>query len=166
MCVGVCSITVEQHSEAFICDGVFKTVANSNVDLDMAQKNHGGRLFVQEKRIWMTKEHQKRRSSVIVKKSCKIQRNSTKNKPGNANSTNNCLVHPEETPDNVTLQATTRSGHIDRGKAKAQTELTCAVSQAERILNMCEIGYEIHTSLNFSFKFGGVIHILFNINPV
>ena len=29
----------------------------------------------------------------------------------------------------------------------------CAVSQAEHILNMYEIGYEIHISLNFSFKF-------------
>ena len=42
----------------------------------------------------------------------------------------------------------------------------CAVSQAEHILNMCEIGYEIHISLNFSFKFGGIIVILFNIKPV
>ena len=30
------------------------------------------------------------------------------------------------------------------------TELTCVVSLAECILNMCEIGYDIHISLNFS----------------
>ena len=64
-----------------------------------------------------------------------------------------------------TLQATSHSGHNGRGQAKAQTKLTCAVSQAERILNMCEIGYDIHISLNFSFKFGGIIPILLNIKP-
>ena len=46
------------------------------------------------------------------------------------------------------------------------TELTCALSQEERILNIFEIGYEIHMSLNFSFCFGGIILILFNIRPV
>ena len=50
-------------------------------------------------------------------------------------------------------------------KQKAKTELTCAVSQAEHISNMCEIGHEIHISPNLSFKFGGVIPILFNIKP-
>ena len=85
---------------------------------------------------------------------------------GNPDSTNNSLAHPEETLDDETLQATTHSGHYGIGQAKAQTELTCAVSQAERILIMCEIGYEIHNSLNFSFKFSGIIHILFNIKPV
>ena len=34
---------------------VLKTVTNSNVDLDLAQKIQRGRLFVQEKRIWTTK---------------------------------------------------------------------------------------------------------------
>ena len=43
---------------------------------------------------------------------------------------------PEETIVNETLQATTRLGHNGRGQAKAQTELTCAVSQAEHILTM------------------------------
>ena len=90
----------------------------------------------------------------------------TKNKSGNPDSTNNSLSHPVETLDNETLQATTRSGLNDRGQAKAQTELTCAVYQAERIFHMCEIGYEILISLNFSFKFGGLILILFNIEPV
>ena len=75
------------------------------------------------------------------------------------------MAHPEETLDNETLHANTRSGHNGRGQAKAITQLTCAVSQAERILNMCEIGYEIHMSLYFSFKFG-VILILLNIKPV
>ena len=36
--------------------------------------------------------------------------------------------HPEKTPDNESLQATTRPGHNNRGQAKAQTKLTCAVS--------------------------------------
>ena len=42
----------------------------------------------------------------------------------------------------------------------------CAVSQAVCILNIGEIGYEIHISLNFSFIFEGIILILFNIKPV
>ena len=57
-------------------------------------------------------------------------------KSGNPDATNNCLACNEEALDNETLQATTRSGHTDRGQAKAQTELTCALSQAEHILNM------------------------------
>ena len=81
-------------------------------------------------------------------------------------SRNNCLAHPEETLDNEALQATTRSGHNGRGQAKAQAKYLCALSQAERILNMCETGYEIHISLNFSFKFERMILILFNIKPV
>ena len=89
-----------------------------------------------------------------------------KNKSGNQDSINNSLAHPKKTLNYETLQATTRSGHNGRGQAKAQTELKCAVSQAYRILNMCEIGYEILTSLNFSFKFGGIILILFNNKPV
>ena len=87
-----------------------------------------------------------------------------KNKSGNPDSTFNRLAHPEEMLDNETQQATT--GHNGRGQAKAQTELMCAVSQEERILNMCEIGYEIHISLNSSFKFGETILILLNIKPV
>ena len=38
LCVGECSITVEQDSAACICEGVLKAVNNSNADLDMAQK--------------------------------------------------------------------------------------------------------------------------------
>ena len=53
-CVGVCSITVEQDCAACMCNGVFKTVANSNADLDIAQKILRGRLFMQEKKIWTT----------------------------------------------------------------------------------------------------------------
>ena len=48
LCVGVCSITVEQDCAACIHEGVLKAVANSNADLDMAQKIQRGRLFVQE----------------------------------------------------------------------------------------------------------------------
>ena len=64
-----------------------------------------------------------------------------RNKSENPDSIINSLMHPEELPDTETLQATTRSGHSSRLQAKAQTELTCSMSQAERILNMCEIGY-------------------------
>ena len=46
------------------------------------------------------------------------------------------------------------------------TGLACAVSQAVRMLNISEIGYEIRISLNFSFKFRGIILILFKIWPV
>ena len=46
------------------------------------------------------------------------------------------------------------------------TDFTCVRSQAEQILDMCEIEYEIHIYLNFSFKLGGIILILFNIKPV
>ena len=42
----------------------------------------------------------------------------------------------------------------------------CAVSQEELILNMNEIGYETHLSLNFPFKFGGIIPILLKNKPV
>ena len=59
------------------------------------------------------------------------------------------MAHPEKTLDNETLQATTHSGHNGREQAKAQTELKCAMSLAECILNMCEISYEIHVSLFF-----------------
>ena len=45
-------------------------------------------------------------------------------------------------------------------------KLTCAMSQTECILNIFEIGYEIHISLNFSFKFGELILILFDIKAV
>ena len=44
--------------------------------------------------------------------------------------------------------------------------MTCVVSKAERILNIYVIGFEIHISLNFSFKFVGIIVILFIIKPV
>ena len=70
----------------------------------------------------------------------------TKNNYGDPDFTNNSLAHPEEMLDNETLQATTGSGHNVRGQANVQTELTFAVSQAEHILHMCEIGYKIHIS--------------------
>ena len=86
----------------------------------------------------------------------------TKNKSGRQDSTNNSLAHPEETLDSETLQATTRSGHGDRGQTKVQTELMCVVSQAEQILNMCEIDYEIHIS-EFFIQIWTNILILFDI---
>ena len=43
--------------------------------------------------------------------------------------------HIEESFDNETLQVTARSGHNDIGQeVKAQTGLTCVVSQTESIL--------------------------------
>ena len=90
---------------------------------------------------------------MFIKNPAKPKEIVTKNKSENPDSTNNSLAHGEETLNNETLQATTRSGHNDRGQVKAQTELICDVSQAERILNMFEIGYEIDISLNFPFKF-------------
>ena len=48
------SITVEEDRGAYICEGILKTVANSNAYLDMAIKIQRGRLFVQKKRIWTT----------------------------------------------------------------------------------------------------------------
>ena len=44
--------------------------------------------------------------------------------------------------------------------------MACDVSHPERILNIFEIDYEIHISQNVSFKFGGIILILFNIKHV
>ena len=46
-----------------------------------------------------------------------------KNQTGNQDSTYNSLAHPEETPDNETMQATSRSGDNSREEAKAQTIL-------------------------------------------
>ena len=98
----------------------------------------------------------------LISKRIPFQISSQSGKP---DSTNNSLAHPEETFDNQTLLPTTRSGHNGRGQSKEQTELMCAVSQAERILNMCEIGYEIHIFLCFSLRFKEIILILFIIKP-
>ena len=111
-----------------------------------------------EKRIWTTKKHQKRRSSVFVKNLAQPKEIGTKKKSRNPDS-NKSLAHPEETVDNETLQATTRSGHNGRGHRDR------VVSQAEHILKMCEIGHEIHISRNLSFRFGGIILILLIIKP-
>ena len=61
----------------------------------------------------------------LLKSLTKPQKIVTREKSGNSDSTNNSLAHPEDTLDNETLQATTRSGHNSRRQAKAQTELTC-----------------------------------------
>ena len=45
------------------------------------------------------------------------------NKAGNPDSTNSSLEHPEETLDNESLQATTRSGHNGRGQAEAENQI-------------------------------------------
>ena len=44
--------------------------------------------------------------------------------------------------------------------------MTCAVSQAECILYIFEISYEIDICLNFSIELRGIILILLNIKPV
>ena len=125
---------------------------------------------MQEKRIWMTKNTRRDSRTCPQKNLAKPKKIVMMSKSGNPDYTNNIFAHPEETLHNETPQAITRSGHNGRGQAKAQTELTCAVSRARHILNMCEIRYENHISLNFSFKFGGIILeewiILFNIKPV
>ena len=46
------------------------------------------------------------------------------------------------------------------------TDFTCAVSQAVRILNICETFHEIQVPLNFLFKFTGINLVLVNIKPV
>ena len=148
LCVGACLITVDQDCAACIYDEVLKTVANSNANLEIAQKIQRGRMFVQEKMIWTTQNIIGDGRACFPQKIAKPNEIVRMNKSGNPDSTNNSLVHPEETLDNEALQATTRSGHNGRGQAKAQTVLTLARSQAERLLNICEIGYEIHISRN------------------
>ena len=157
--VGECSITDEQDCAACSYEIVLKTVANSNAELVMTQKIQRGRLFLRVKRTWTTKNITSDCRSWSYKILVKPKEIVTKNMSGNPDSANNSLAHPEETLDNETLQATTHSDNDDGGQAKAQIELTCSVSQAERILNMCEIDYEIHISPNSSFKFGGIISI-------
>ena len=70
----VCSIIVKQDCAACICEGVLKTVTNSNADIEMAQKIQRGGLFVQEKRVWITKNI-RRRSNMFFFKSCQAQKN-------------------------------------------------------------------------------------------
>ena len=55
----------------------------------------------------------------------------------------------------------TQRGRLFVQEKRIWIELTCALSQLERILNMCEINYEIYISLNFSFKLVGIILILY-----
>ena len=144
---------MDEDCAAYICEGVLKTVANSNADFDMALRIQRGRLFVQEKKIWMAKNIRRDGRACLQKNLARPKEIFTTNKSGNPDSSNNSLVHPWETLDKEILQATTRSGHNSRGQAKMQTKLMCAMSQAECILDMSEIGYEIHISLNFSFQF-------------
>ena len=51
------------------------------------------------------------------------------------------------------------------GRSK-NTDLTCATSQAERILNICEIFHRTLIPLNFLFKFREINLILLNIKPI
>ena len=115
--VGVCSITVEQDCAACICEGVLKAVANSNADLDMAQKFQRGRLFVQEKRTWTTKNLTRVGRACSLKNLAKPKEIVTQNNSEKPDYTNNSLAHPEETLDNEPPRATTHSGHNSRGQA-------------------------------------------------
>ena len=63
----VCSITVEQDCSACICERVPKTVVNSNADLDLELKIERGRLFVQEKNIWKTKNMRRDGQAMYIK---------------------------------------------------------------------------------------------------
>ena len=109
-----------------------------------------------EKSIRTTKNI-RRGGSVCKKNLAKHKEVTTKNKRGKPDSTNNSLAHSEETLDNENLQATTRSGHNSRGQAKAQTELTCAVSQAERILNIGTVCHSIFNLISTNIQ---VVNIL------
>ena len=60
---------------------------------------------------------------MFVKNPAKPKEIVTKNKSGNPDSTNNSLAHPDETHDNETLQATTRSGHNGRGQAQSANRI-------------------------------------------
>ena len=71
---------------------------------------------------------------MFVNKSYIVKEIATKIKSGTQDSTNNSWAHPEETLDNETLQATTRSDHRGREQAKVQVELSCAVSRAEHYI--------------------------------
>ena len=46
------------------------------------------------------------------------------------------------------------------------TDFTCAVSQAVRILKICKTFHDIKVPLNFLFKFTGINFVLVNIKPV
>ena len=77
------------------------------------------------------------------------------------------LVNVPPLPANLEEhQQTVTQDMLQRAWEELVYFLTCAVSQAERILNIFYIDYEMHISLNFSFKFGGIIVIMFNIKPV
>ena len=109
-----------------ICEVVLKAVTSSNADLDMAQNIQKGRLFIQEKRIWMTKSIKRHGRACLKKNLARVMKNTSEN----PDSTINILAHSEETVDDKALQAITPSGHNGRGQVKAQTELAYAVSQA------------------------------------
>ena len=51
-------------------------------------------------------------------------------------------------------------------KRSQSTDFKCAVSQAVRILNICETFHGIQVPLNFLFKFTGINLVQLNINPV
>ena len=42
LCIGVCSITVEQDCAVYICEGILKTLVNINADLDIKKFKEEG----------------------------------------------------------------------------------------------------------------------------
>ena len=69
----------------------------------------------------------------------------------------------KETPPHWRLLPKTCCSMFRRSKS---TDFTCAVSQAVRILNICESFHEIQVPLNFLFKFTEINLVLVNIKPV
>ena len=69
----------------------------------------------------------------------------------------------KETPPHWRLLPKTCCSMFRRSRS---TDFTCAVSQAVRILNICETFHEIQVPLNFLFKFTGINLVQLNINPV
>ena len=154
LCVGVCSIAVEQDCSVNLW-GVLLAVANINTDLDMGQKTQRGRLFVHEKRIWTTENIRRYGRACSYKNLAKPKEIVTKNKSGNQDSTNNSLAMWREwymyplllhTKSNYSRESLPPCGLLPKTCCSVfgrcwSTELTCIMSQVERILNIFEIFY-------------------------
>ena len=82
------------------------------------------------------------------------------------------LVHVPPLPANLaelkqTMATTLQTATQDMlQRIWEELEYRIDMCRVSGILNIFEIGYEIHISLNFSFKFGGIILILINIKSV
>ena len=69
----------------------------------------------------------------------------------------------KETPTHWRLLPKTCCSMFRRSRS---TDFTCVMSQAVRILNICETFHEIQVPLNFLFKFTGINLVQLNIKPV